>query len=281
LTAESSDRAERSPYFIALIFAISFLVPIVFFGSARGWFSSQSGEVLDEYTPFPEAVSLRGSGSYIRIKHREDLLPVAERDLLILGWFKLPDPPSIGDRNILLLKYDSGSKTRSGYGLALSRVGESVRPEVYWRGPEGKGGWYAFPDMPFIPSTWFALILSFREGKYLGLHTTNLLGDENPEIRLLGGYDVTDVGIPANQDDLIFGAPEHSSYRGQLGPLGLFSLSNLSPKFKEILKDAVRRPLDVPGGISPEHILLWMPQPFIDLSSRSHEITPVRLRNRR
>lgn len=235
-------------------------------------------------TQFSDAAVVRGPGSFLQVPHAPILNP-AEDDLLLLSWVRPRALPPEGERQIFLLKYDGDKRSRTGYGLALSRRGEEVRPEVYWRDGEGKGGWYQYTPISVHAEEWVLLALSFRKGKLLGLHGAVLeesIGnpDQVVEVRLLGGYDVGEIGVPAPVADLFIGAPAESTFRGRVGMVGLFRGKELTENLKRLLDEVVR----TPGTIDLSHFpkmetALSISDGKRDQSPHGHTVNLIRIKS--
>jgi len=201
---------------------------------------------------FKDVAVVRGPGSFLQIPHTPVLNP-SQEDLLLLTWVRPRALPPQGERQIFLLKYDAEKHSRTGFGLALSRRGDEVRPEVYWRDSEGKGGWYQYTSLAIQPEEWSLFALSFRKGRLLGLHGA-VVGDQAsaPEFQLLGGYDVGEVAPPAPVSDLFVGAPSESTFRGRIGMVALLRGEELTEELRPILAEALRSPGELDLSLFPK-----------------------------
>lgn len=201
---------------------------------------------------FKEVAVVRGPGSFLQIPHTPLLNPSNE-DQLLLTWVRPRALPPQGERQIFLLKYDAEKHSRTGFGLALSRRGDEVRPEVYWRDAEGKGGWYQYTSVALQPEEWSLFALSFRKGRLLGLHA-GVVGENTSkaEFQLLGGYDVGEVALPAPVSDLFVGAPSESTFRGRIGMVALLRGKELTEELRPLLTEALRSPGDLDLSLFPK-----------------------------
>jgi hypothetical protein len=130
-----------------------------------------SGLSSDESSAlFPEAFPINQQGDYLQIGHSPALNPSADGAFLLTTWLNLRRLPAVGERLILLSKYEGSPRTNNGYAIALHRDEHSIRPLVFWGDPSTTGRWYDFPEISLESRQWLLLGLSFSEQKYLGLY---------------------------------------------------------------------------------------------------------------
>lgn len=220
---------------------------------------------------FPSSFVVAKEESFIRVQESSNLNPKPGEDFLFVGWFKLRRLPAQGEKITFVSKIDTGRRTRPGYAIAVSRDGESIRPEIYWRDESGKGNWYDFVSFKVPTKTWFALALSFRKDRYLGLHG-GVLGSEGarPAIELLGGYELPKGVVPHSVSDLVIGSPFMGSFRGRIGPVGIVSGFSGDLKLTRVLKDSFENPLGVPR--SDGDVKLWVGGAAKDESPYEHTL---------
>lgn len=243
---------------LVLIYFVAFSMPLLVAGKLSGLFSVSAKDPDDSDPFFPQAFTVSGPRMTLRVGHIDELNPSLDRDFLLIGWFKVRAMPRSGDRTVLLSKFDKKTRFRRGYALALLRDGEHLRPSVYWADNQGHGGWYNFSDFEVNQRSWFMLAVSFYGGKFLGLHgATGLEENDKAQLKLLGGYELDPPHLPFNRADLLLGADEGSSFRGKVGPFGVFRMASLSEKLKPVLKQVIRDRLSVPASLEQDDIVLW------------------------
>lgn len=263
--------------YLSILFFISFAVPIYIAYEASGYFTDpQDQETKKNVDPvFPDSIPISTQGSHIRLKHDPLLNPTKGKDFAFLIWFKVRQLPSDQDRMVLISKQDFSNSLQPGYSLSLTRYGNSIRPLVYWKDMEGKGGWYRFSDIELAAKAWYMFFLTFREGSLLGLHIAKAIPGKKPERLLLGGFQFSTPVLPDTETDLIIGSPRNGSFRGKLGPIGIFSGIYLKKHFQEIFRDFSREPLTLPSNIKEDQVVFWSPHGDTDLGPHAHKILRV------
>ena len=81
---------------------------------------------------------------------------------------------------------------------------------------------------------------------FLGLHLGNLI-DDKVLVERLGGYQLENVIIPHSRSALLVGAFNSGKFRGEIGPIAIFSMPDLSESFDKILAALVASPREVPA----------------------------------
>ncbi len=270
----ASRAASRSPIFVValvLLFLVSFSLPLIFTFHWRQPFSGSSQSATDADALFPQYTAVQSAGQRIEIAKADGLNPERGRDFIVSGWFKLARPLQVKEKVLLLGRSDSLAEPQGGYIIGLSRDSDTVRPIVYW-GDEQKGKWYSFSDISIAAQSWFMLVLSFQEDKFLGLHIAIPSGDSRAELKLLGGYEIEDGVIPAARGPFVLGAWGDGKFKGRIGPFGVFSKAQTAESLKNILKSLAREPEEIPADFSSDEVLLWAPRGLGDESPAKREI---------
>lgn len=220
---------------------------------------------------FPSSFVVAKEESFIRVLSTSNLNPKEGEDFLFVGWFKLRRLPALGEKITFVSKIDSSRRTRPGYAIAVSRDGDSLRPEIYWRDETGKGNWYDFVSMKVPTKSWFMLALSFRKDRYLGLHGGTLGSDGmNPRVELLGGYDLPKGVVPEPHSDLIIGSSSKSSFRGRIGPIGIVAGFPRDMKINTVLRETLENPINIPASYGD--VRLWVGNRAKDESAYEHAL---------
>ena len=90
-----------------------------------------------------------------------------------------------------------------------------------------------------------------------------------------GGYELDMPWKSLKGRSLKVGAIKSSTFRGSLGPIGIFSKKDLKRDIMSVLSDFMRDPTTLSGRFNDENILLWSPDGTTDLSPLSHEMLLV------
>ena len=275
---------------LSLLFIFAFSVPLIFaftVGGAIGRYSKDiqsSGTIIIEEQEkhekdkvFPLSINITGPNSYLSVETSSAIEPASDKDFFLYIWLKLRRLPAEGERLILLSKFDERSASRRGYSLALSGEREAVRPEVYWRDENNNGTWFTFSELDASARTWTLFALSFRQGRYLGLHAATINSESDyplklPDIKLLGGYELPEIIIPTANSDLLVGAFGGGRFRGRMGPIGIFHTSSLTRKLDEILQHIVSDSRTLPDAIERREVGLWIIDGHEDKSSAANKV---------
>lgn len=224
---------------------------------------------------FRDAVSVSSAGAGVRVEHDERLNPSADDDQLYFLWFKLRKSIADGDRMALLGKFDVSAKVRPGYALTLVGGPDGVHPEVYWQDEVGGGKWYPFTTTPIRAKEWYLLAVSFRAGRYLGMHLMpyERVRGGAKRAQLLGGYDLQPPVVAQSRVDLVVGAYGVSRFRGRIGPFGVLRSPSLSEDLAGLITRVARSPGRIPDDLGQVQVALW--------ATPVSDIGPHRLRIKR
>ncbi|HMP26739.1 MAG TPA: hypothetical protein PKD37_01945 [Oligoflexia bacterium] len=250
-------------HFSSYLLPFCFLLILLLLASCNSKTSSAANQQVEILNNI--AFSIRSSGKFIKVPHSPRYLPEVGEDYALLIFFKMNRLPSKGDRVLLLSKFDSFSPAKRGLAISLKKdQDESVHPEVYWRSNAGVGGWYKFSDLPIVAKEWICLLLSFRVGALLGMHSVSFLPARKPEASLLGGYqllipDKNEPILPISKSDLLIGSFGGGEFRGAIGPIGIIKKDNLTEILPELLRYLKQGDLQNPPEIiDPSHLQLWI-----------------------
>ncbi|MDC0358900.1 hypothetical protein OAO01_08795 [Oligoflexia bacterium] len=257
---------------LAIIFLVSFAAPIIFGVSYSTFFSPADEDVVESDKLFPDAVSVPGPGTYLRVHAAKGLDPEAEKDFLFLVWLNLKKFPDVGEKIALVAKFDVSTPTRTGYTIGIARGEDSIYPILHWQNRAGTGGSYRFSDMRFLPKTWVMLAVTLQKGKFLGMHSAMVSEGTVPQLELLGGYELEPAVVPSSESGLVLGALSSGLFRGKLGPFGIFSGDNIIEELEDTLQQFLKEPLELPTAFSDKEVMLWSIDGVTDLSQNAHTI---------
>ena len=252
--------ASPTPGILVGLFLIAFSIP--FFGTllARSVYTyiqaDSTASQAVQYGPLGDPGDFIASKA-LRVASVTGLDPVAGSDFLVYGWFSLKDLPAVDHNLILLEKRDGRDRRQPGYSVGIRHDKDAFRPIVYWRDRAGRGRWFSFSDMEILPRTWMMLALSFRDGRYIGLHGSLRISESDVRSKLLGGYDLQQTILPHTDSPLVAGSINDRRLKVKLGPVGVVSGPGLSGDFKAVLKDVIKRPLQPPATVRNSNVVLW------------------------
>lgn len=240
---------------LAIVFIAAFSLPIFALYQGLNYFWRDRESVEEPLEAFPEAIRFAIQGAYAKIDYHQALSPSAGNGFVLGAWFKLNQMPAIGQRIMLLSKFDPESKSAEGYAIGITRDASGYRPIVYWRSAKGSGGWYLFSKFAARPRTWFLLSLSFRSGNLLGLHGVPDIDDQSRGVELLGGYELEENSYPTNTSAIVFGAYGQNPFRGFLGPVAIFNGPDIGGDIHGIVKRLLRKPEEVPDTVDAKSVV--------------------------
>lgn len=225
---------------------------------------------------FPESFRIGSGSPFFSVKDGDVLNPSLSNDFLLITWVRLNQMPRLGKRTILFSKFDVQGPGRPGYAVALFRDSNGVRPMVFWQSSKKPGRWLSFAEMRFRPQHWMMLALSFHDHKYLGLHGALIVDGEEPSVELYGGYEFNSTALPDAKSDFRIGSISENSFRGQVGAVLAMQRAELTADLREILSDALRYPLRLPGSVRERDLLFWCLDGTRDLGPGKLEVVPQR-----
>jgi hypothetical protein len=130
-------------------------------------------------------------------------------------------------RDIALIKYDNHKSPYSGYGLAVTRIGRSFYPEVYFKGSKG-GGWYLFPPIDLY-GEWLAFLI-LRVNNHLLLYNSALdksFNMLNGKYNYLGAYLIKEVGSLNSIGHLTLRSDINTDFNRRFFMTAVFSAENI------------------------------------------------------
>jgi hypothetical protein len=209
-------------------------------------------EILLNNSSNLSAISFNKSSSFLEISSPEIL--DREKVYLISFLLSIEDPPAPNVRVRLITSYDAGNKPYAGWGFAIKNFNTSIRPEIYWRGSGGKGGWYPFSPIDLSSKSNFFIV--FKPRSFISLFSKS----SSAELRFLGAYDISSIKLDSFSGDIRLGNASVGK-RAFLGSLGLFlyAQTNLSANrsdIKNFLNDGV---LGIVNSNFLERVFSWIP----------------------
>lgn len=251
-----------------LLFISGLLIPVLVTLVARkdlrqqaaSFFGGGGTESSTSFNPrfTSQVVSFKGPDSFLQLRESDSVwASIDNSNIDLVIWLNLKALPAESDRQLLLLRMGSDDEgdTRAGYAIAVSRTVQGVRLWVYLRS-RNKGGWYPFPEISFVPKTWYAFALSLRRGpegeeQRLGLHYGWARVPGRWEVTLLGGHLVPKGRIPRLNEPLLVGAPQESNLRGSLAAVMVYEVRKQPENYRKFLRQLFSNPLSDSREIRP------------------------------
>lgn len=258
---------------LTLLFAASFSIPL-FIGAHFFSAHPKSQQQSDESDPiFPNRLQLHGQSAFISVASDSILNPQPDSEYLISTWFKLGQLPSDEEEVTLFSKIDQSNRLKPGYMLSLVKRGGSIRPVLYWKNEEGKGGTYEFSTFRLLPRVWNSFVLTFKEGSLLGLHRIEQEEGKKPVRELLGGFRLTTSVIPTTTAPLIIGSEAGKQFKGSVGPLAIVSGPHVLNDFNDTLKAMSRDPQRISDLFNSKDVVFFTTDGTTDISEYHRTIT--------
>jgi hypothetical protein len=277
----SASRRSLSSLFLVAAFAASFIAAYFIVVALGSLFSDPHSQksvaslITTQVTrggSFEDAISVNAPGPVVRIKNIRELNPTPGGDFLLTVWVNVSALIADGERSVFLTKFDTNSPSKPGYAIALNGGPDGVRPQVHWQDEVGRGRWLTFAPVQLNPREWFLLGLSFREGRYVGLHARPL--EEDGRVEVLGGYDLQDMATPKSRADLLLGSLGVGQFKGMIGPVGVFQGKSVTSDVPKILTRMVASPGLPPDVIESQDVVLWA-SPKVDSGPHRVSVTLV------
>lgn len=278
----------RSLAFLFVLFSLALVFPlsvvILGTGGQEGLlavvphlFGSSEGE-SSEASEFRDSLVVNRPLDFYAVPSSPDIEPAVGEDFVFFFWFKARHEPSFGDKVVIVEKVAGYGQTARGYSFGYVADQSQARPYVFWRGLDGKGSSYAFSEFTLNPKTWYLFSASFTDGKFLGVHVvphrgrTAMKKGEAGQAELLGGYTLEEGPLPSNEANLILGADKNGSFRGKVGPFGIFRGAGLSKELPKILEELAVSPREIPGHVKSGQVKLFVADGKTDLSSSANKV---------
>lgn len=202
-------------------------------------------------------------------------------------------PPRTGKRQKFLWKYGGATKANPGWALAIRRFSTSIRPEVYWQGEDGKGGWFVFDRVRLRHNRWFALTLVAKAGEFMSMYVQEvglpagsdaapaaetaqdtddpMLADEP---LFLGGYALPGVVVSPSTEPLSL-APrvfDSGDFRGSVRSLLVASPDRLPKNRDRLIGLLSGGPDEIAGRLAEGELGIWVRDDGLDHSARARVI---------
>lgn len=221
--------------------------------------------------------------------------PSAGAPFIVSVAFQLEELPTKRKRRKLIYKYDADKAPYQGWALALHRLTTSLRPELYWQGADGKGGWYSFEELKLTPGKRYAVTLYAAPGRSISLFIEELRGEgggggaergeKDPVSRgavFLGGFELPADQLPATESELFVmsAAATAGGLHADMGPVLIASPAEMpfdAPAGREQLAELFRGgPDKLASRLDADQIALWIDESKTDRSRHARVSTGLR-----
>lgn len=213
-------------------------------------------EVLAYESQPARVIQVDRGASYATVD-ADSWLDPAEKTAFLLSFFvKFERLPREGMRHSIVSKFDGRNKPFPGWSIALKRRKTSLRPEVYLRSSEGKGGWFVFDSYPFETEHWYILSVVIVPEGYISFYVQHVgsqaqiatqKDQQMQQVVFAGGYPTEELKAPFTVAPLVLGARR----RAEKAFLG------------EVAQVLVAGPKDLPRNINETKELLNGGGPYI------------------
>lgn len=213
-------------------------------GSSSSDGPSWNGSVINQVAhaqglPCSEKLVLPTTSSYVSLPSKTEYDPVSAKDFVVAVYFQFSQLPPFGARQNIIGKYSSSQNPPPGWALAIQRFDTSVRPEVYWRDSNGKGGWFTFEKFDLLPRKWYGLtfvstvennlLLFLEESPTSQIETAEGSKDFGTKARYVGGYNVSDKGLVQSSGNLVLGSTSANWRNSFIGEISGAWIGHVSP----------------------------------------------------
>lgn len=218
---------------------------------------TQPDEVSDNEDP-----DTRSGGFFASVSSDREIDPSGGKAFLLSVMVRIDQLPNSDARQKIVSKFND-TQPLVGWALAVRRYGQAIRPEFYYRGNDGKGGWYPFEQVQIDTSAWYNISLIINPGQWMVMFweparpgAENVLGDWQggdrqavidavlsergiKTVTFLGGHELGNIAPPETAADLQFGAKRAKGiFDGEVAALLVAHLDGL-PGNRGELRDLI------------------------------------------
>ncbi len=241
---------------------------------------SSPGEFSAGFISGAQTLEISRGESYASIEDDRLLDPQSDKLFVVTFAVRFDELPRVGKRQSLILKYDNLSRPHSGWGVSVRRRDTSLRPEVYWVAPDGKGDWFSFEPMNLIPGNWYRFTLVAKSRHFLSFYCEELSGpsklaDTAPQSRFMGGYDLAGIPEPRSGARLNIGSTRSTSdtFSGNIGLVLIAQLPELPADRFAVGRFLEGSPATLGGKLPADSVMLWIGREGFDASRNRRPVT--------
>lgn len=223
--------------------------------------------------------------SNARVESDSALDPASGENFLISFLVRIERFPPPKERVNLVAKYRGDMSPYPGWAISFFRRKNSLRPELYWRCQDGKGGWLSFDRLAVEPSRFYAVTLLGRPEKFVGVYLQDVDQHlsinqnsaqrqqnlqvrkeegtealETADVMYLGSYDTSEICIPQTDAGLLIGSPKTNNFvlEGNLGLLLIASPHRIPETPDDMKKFLSGGSLALVKKLKSDEINLWV-----------------------
>ena len=267
--------------FLLPVILAAFLVPDVFFSKNQATQISKTEPVdAQALSSSPSSLSVSeaidSNGKiYVEVPSSEDLDPKPTGIFLASVKFIFSKLPEEGKSVRFFTKYQEDKWPFPGWGLKIKRQTGSIRPEVYWMGTNGRGGWYSFGEMDLKEDHWSSLSIAVDRKNSISLYFQDLDNEADSTgivlPKFVGGFTVSEIPLPVSQGSLKLLLPV-SSKNSDIGSIHDLLVARLEQPEGAMLKLVNGGPSEMAQRIKTENINLWVDARGRDRSSKARKL---------
>lgn len=220
-------------------------------------------------------VSFQRSPSFLAISSHTNLDPLPDKAFVVYTLFRLYQLPAKNTRYLIAAKFDGTVEPFPGWGIGLMQYSTSLRPELYWRGKDGVGGWYAFGDVELVRGELYSLCMIAEPGRGLRLYLRHYLDGKSgvdgqdgswanvgliSGANRIGGYILPMLPAIRTEADLIVGSTQQKGRGVFIGEVFQLIVSQISR-----VEDGVDGHGRRPGKIQRQEEAFWSDLRLSDL----------------
>lgn len=256
--------------FVAPIAISVLLFPDIFFSKNKTEATLSSELTSDAKISDPSDIK-----SYVEIPSALEIDPDTESVFIVSAKFSFSELPAEGQDIKLFTKYDEEKKPFTGWALKIKKQTGTIRPEVYWVGPNLRGGWYSFGEIDIKDKQWSSLTLVVERSRSISMFYEDISNEgDSTGITLpkfIGGFTVSEIPYPKNKGALKILIPVSSKLSDKLVLHDLL-IAKLKQLDGAVLKLISGGPAQLAQRIKSSDISLWLDARARDRSSYARKI---------
>ncbi|MCB0344666.1 MAG: hypothetical protein KDD66_06100 [Bdellovibrionales bacterium] len=232
----------------------------------------------------PKVITVGSGVAFASINSYPELDAAVDKNFLVSFLVRFDELPDTTYRHNLIAKYARNKRPYPGWAVGVHRRATSLRVEAYWRDAKGAGGWFPFDSISLTPKKWYAVSLVIQPRNSLAIYVQDVGAPfESPQSGVLsfgeklrtnapakfeGGYDISEIGVPATNAELVLGATRQGKegFRGNVALVLLARPDDLGKSVEEHVRILDGGPSHIVGKLRPEDVSLWITESGSDES---------------
>jgi len=226
-------------------------------------------------------IEVTGPDSVIEVQNSVDLDPQPGKIFVVSFKLYLQRLPKIGVRQNIFSKYSAKVLPYEGWAIALQRYSTSVRPEVYLRDQDGRGGWHTFDTIELKSQTWYSMTMVVKAGDFVRLYfgaPDNVPSDSlTVPQSFVGGASLKGFNLEASKSNLFIGATNagRKGFRGRISSVLVATLPEKTIFDKKLENLFATSSANIVAALAQEDIKLWIDKASKDESRFSRPLEQI------